>query len=86
MLFGFGVFGGCDHLAQGGGDAGAIGAVTKSAASLSLSFPEGTTYDVEYSTDLENWTVIASDVSGIFEDTDAGRNGGAEGFYRGVAK
>lgn len=71
----------------GGGDVrpGTIGAVTKSAASVGLSFPAGTTFDVEYSTDLEVWTVIATDVTGDFEDTDAGRVSEAIGFYRGVA-
>ena len=53
---------------------------------ISFSFPEGTTYDVEYSTDLENWEVIASDVTGMYEDSDAARNGAEEGYYRGVEK
>jgi hypothetical protein len=73
----------------GGGDGdrpGAIGAVTKSAALLSLTLPDGVTFDVEYSTDLENWTVIASDVTGTFEDSDAGRNAEPGGFYRAIAK
>ncbi|MDB4491546.1 hypothetical protein N9260_00830 [bacterium] len=54
--------------------------------SVSFSFPAGTTFDVEYSTDLVDWLVIAPDVSGDYTDSDAGRAGAASGYYRGVAK
>ncbi len=52
---------------------------------FSFTISEGT-FDVEYSTDLETWTVIASDVSGTYEDTDAGRNAEPAGYYRALAK
>ena len=63
-----------------------IGPVMKTAAGVSFSLPEGATYDLQYSTDLVNWAVIAGDVTGVFEDTDAGRAAAKEGFYRGVLK
>ncbi len=78
--------GGGGNPGGGGGDAGEIGEVTKSASAVSLSLPAGSTYDVEFSTDLENWSVIATDVTGVYEDSDAARVGAVEGYYRGVAK
>ncbi|MEM7384808.1 MAG: Ig-like domain-containing protein [Verrucomicrobiota bacterium] len=46
------------------------------------------TYDIEYSPNLErgSWTVIETDQTGTYEDTDAARTGNEKGFYRGVAK
>lgn len=38
--------------------------------------------DLEYSTDLVSWEVIASDVRGTYEDTDAGRQAAGTGYYR----
>ncbi len=74
---------------NGGGDGpgpGTLGDVMKAdGGAFSFTITEGT-FDVEYSTDLTTWTVIASDVSGTYEDTDAGRNATAEGYYRAVAK
>ena len=72
----------------GGAGEGApeITGVSRSAAGVSLSFPEGTTYDIEYSADLIAWETIASDVTGSYEDTDAARAAGSNGFYRGIAK
>ena len=66
---------------------GAITDVSRSASASAVSFvlPQGS-LDVEYSEDLEGWTVIASEVSGPFEDADAGRNGKSAGYYRGVLK
>lgn len=78
-----------DQVGQdgGGGDgAGSIGAVTTTPDGISLSFPAGSTYDVEHSTDLQSWSVIASDITGPFEDTDAARAQGGGGYYRGVLK
>ncbi len=63
---------------------GTISNVVKvGAGSVSFDFPVGTTFDVEYSTDLQTWRTIASDVSGNFQDPDANI---AAGYYRGVAK
>ena len=53
---------------------------------ISFSFPEGTTFDVEYSTDLNTWSVIATDVSGNYADSDADRAAAPAGYYRGIAK
>ena len=71
------------HLLQ---QAGGITGVSRTAAGVGLALPEGTTYDIEYSADLVTWSVIASDVSGSYEDSDAGRIGGPAGYYRGVVK
>ena len=77
-------------LTGGGGDpqsSGAISNVVKAGAgTISFDFPDGTTFDVEYSTDLEAWQVIANDVTGNFEDSNPGRNRAATGYYRGVVK
>ncbi len=69
------------------GPTGTISNVVKAGAgAISFDLPEGTTFDVQYSADLEMWEVIAADMTGNFEDTDAARNGVATGYYRGVAK
>ncbi len=68
------------------GDRPVIGAVTKNANEVSLAFPAGTTFDVEYSEDLETWEVIATAVTGNFNDDDAGRTARGDGYYRGVVK
>ena len=70
----------------GVGRAPEITGVSTTAAGVSLSLPDGTTYDIEYSTDLENWSNVATDVTGSYDDTDAGRTGNPAGFYRGVVK
>lgn len=76
----------------GGGDPGdrpgVIAAVAKAGAdgAVSFDFPAGTAFDVDYSTDLQNWTVIATDVTGAFQDTDAARIAAPEGYYRGIPK
>ena len=62
-----------------------ITGVSRSATGVSLTLPEGTTYDIEYSADLITWETIAADVTGIYEDSDA-RGTAANGFYRGVVK
>ncbi len=74
-----------DPVDPGEGDA-EITAITKDPSTISLSFSAGTTFDVEYSEDLENWSVIATDVTGDYSDTDAARLGRASGYYRGRAK
>ncbi len=53
---------------------------------FSVTIPDGVTMDIEYSTDLENWSVIAPDVTGDISETDAGRAGASTGYYRGVVK
>ena len=66
---------------------GSISNVVKAGAgAISFDFPAGTTFNVEYSTDLDTWTEIAAGVTGAYEDADAGRNGSAAGYYRGVAQ
>ena len=67
------------------GNAPDISSVNFTGDGLSLSLPEGT-FDIEFSTDLENWSVIASDVTGTYTDADAARIGGAEGYYRAAVK
>lgn len=47
-----------------------------------VTLPNGVTGDVEYSTDLTVWEVIATGVTGAFEETDAGRKAEPEGYYR----
>ncbi|MFT5402956.1 MAG: hypothetical protein ACI9DF_001788 [Verrucomicrobiales bacterium] len=73
----------------GGGDPvtrpGDIGTVVKAAGTpVSFGFSDGVTFDVEYSEDLVNWTVIANGVTGTYEDPDAARNALDSGYYRGV--
>ncbi len=51
-----------------------------------ITIPDGRTADIEYSTDLENWEVIATDVTGDVEETDAGRIAAPEGYYRATYK
>ncbi|MDF1785954.1 MAG: choice-of-anchor D domain-containing protein [Verrucomicrobiales bacterium] len=58
--------------------------ISVSAAGVALQLPAGTTFDIEYSTDLKEWTVIANDVTGDHLDTD--HIGESEGYYRGVVK
>lgn len=52
----------------------------------SFAIPDGTPYDVEYSTDLIEWLEIATDQTGVFTDTDPARNAEPEGYYRGVTE
>ena len=49
---------------------------------LSFDLPNEATGELEYSTDLQNWNVIATDAVGTFEDPDATRNAAPEGYYR----
>ena len=49
---------------------------------FTLTVPEGITADVEYSTDLIQWEVIATELTGELEETDAGRIAAPSGFYR----
>jgi hypothetical protein len=49
---------------------------------FTVAIPEGETADIEYSTDLQNWEVIATGVSGVLEETDAARLAAPEGYYR----
>ncbi len=47
-----------------------------------ITLPEGTTGEVEYSTDLLNWEIIANGVNGTVQETDAGRAAAPAGYYR----
>lgn len=49
-----------------------------------VTIPDGVTANIEYSTDLMNWDVIATGVTGAIEETDAGRIAAPGGFYRAV--
>ena len=77
-----------DGVDTGGGmttdEAPEITNISRTAAGVALSLPEGTTYDIEFSTDLVTWEPVANDVTGTYEDSDAARTGAAIGFYRGV--
>ncbi|MEM7384593.1 MAG: hypothetical protein AAF514_06575, partial [Verrucomicrobiota bacterium] len=72
----------------GGSDAGAITNVARSAdgSSVTMDLPAGSTFDIQYSVDLINWTDIATDITDTFEDSDAARTALPEGFYRAVKK
>lgn len=41
-------------------------------------------FDIEYSLDLANWSVIATDVNGTYTDNDPERAAAQNGYYRGV--
>ncbi|MDB4468172.1 LamG domain-containing protein, partial [Verrucomicrobiales bacterium] len=58
--------------------------VNRTASGVAISVPDGETYDIQYSTDLIEWESIAPGTTGAYEDTDAGRTGGASGYYRGI--
>lgn len=49
---------------------------------IRFSLPDGVSADIEYSTDLMVWEVIANGVTGEFEESDAARTGDPEGYYR----
>lgn len=68
------------------GDVPQITGISLTAEGVALQLPAGVTYDVEYSVDLQNWSPIAMDVTGAFEDTDAARAGNPAGYYRGLVK
>ncbi len=72
-----------DGMIVPGPELGAIGPVNLSPDGISLTLPAGATLDIEYSTDLETWDVIANGASGVYQDTDAGRRGASGGYYRG---
>ncbi len=46
--------------------------------------PAGETWDIQYSTDLFNWTTIATGLDGAIEETEAARLAAPAGYYRGV--
>ncbi|MFT5402933.1 MAG: hypothetical protein ACI9DF_001764 [Verrucomicrobiales bacterium] len=71
----------------GGGNVIELGTVGRAAnGNVTINIVAGQTYDIEYSQDLVTWETIATGISGTYEDSDAGRIGGAEGYYRGVAQ
>lgn len=49
---------------------------------FTMTIPDGQTANVEYSTDLINWEVIATDASGTVVETDPDRLAAPEGYYR----
>lgn len=63
-----------------------ISTIARTAEGIVLQLPAGTTYDIEYSTDLRSWIPLASDVTDDFADADAGRLTNPDGFYRGVVR
>ena len=69
---------------DGGAGAPEITGISVSADGVALQLPAGTIYDIEYSTDLQIWEVIASDVTGTYSDV--AHADGATGYYRGVVK
>ncbi len=54
----------------------------QSNSAFGFTLPEGVTGGVEYSTDLRAWKVIATGVTGPFEETNADRLAAPEGYYR----
>jgi hypothetical protein len=56
------------------------------AVGLSFTGEEGKTYNIQYSEDLINWQNIETGLQGEinYEDTDAGRVGGTDGYYRAI--
>ena len=70
----------------GGGDPNRLADLQNVAVSadgvFGATLPDGLTADIEYSTDLINWEVIATDATGAIQETDAGRQGAPRGFYR----
>ena len=51
-------------------------------SAVSFTLPEGLTADIEYSSDLATWEVIATGTAGTFTETDADRIAAAGGYYR----
>ncbi len=49
---------------------------------FTVTIPDGLTSDIEYSTNLVDWEVIATGVTGLLEETDATRLAAPEGYYR----
>jgi hypothetical protein len=47
-----------------------------------LKLPAEVTAAIEFSVDLMNWEVMANGANGVYEDTDAFRNGSVGGDYR----
>ena len=76
----------------GGGDAPTITGSPVWNADGTLTLPitgaPDTTFDIQYSPDLINWSSVATGLSGSVDwmETDAGRLGNPQGFYRGVTK
>ncbi len=50
---------------------------------FTVTIPDGITTDIEYSTDLITWEVIATGLSGTLSETDATRLTAPSGYYRG---
>ena len=63
-----------------------ITGISNTADGIALELPVGTSFDIEFSLDLMRWAPIASGVTGIYEDTDAGRTKADAAYYRVVAK
>ncbi len=52
------------------------------AGGIQFTLPDGVSADIEYSTDLLQWEIIAPGTSGIFTESDANRAGNPTGYYR----
>ena len=68
----------------GGGErlAGLTAVEINADGAFSATLPDGVTADIEYSTDLINWEVIAPGVTGAISETDADRQAAPAGYYR----
>ena len=56
------------------------------AIGLSFTGAAGKTYDIQFSTDLQTWQNVETGQQGVinYEDTDATRAGGSDGYYRAI--
>jgi hypothetical protein len=59
-----------------------VGFGVDGASAFGITLPDGQTGNIEYSTDLIDWELIATDVSGRVEETDATRAAAPSGYYR----
>ncbi len=49
---------------------------------FSIAIPEGQVVDLEFSEDMFTWEIIATSVTGTFEESDAARIALRKGYYR----
>ena len=54
----------------------------QASGAFGITVPDGMTADIEYSTDLIDWEVIATGITGSVEETDAARMAAPAGYYR----
>ena len=67
-----------------GGEAPPLTSVSRTVNGIAIGIPEGETYRIEFSADLETWTAVAEGQTVLYEDTDAERTRAVTGYYRGV--